>query len=406
MVKILIEISKYHIITGKLEEIERSVEPIIGQLNQTGLPLDIDVVKNIRNHYLAKQREYAQKIFQVAGFEFDIGKRDQIEIALKNEGFWIGKRTNKIVLDSLIRKGSALAALIKRYRQLQRIASNGQSLIKYYDRFSRRLRPLWHQNKALTGRILSEGPCISNISKPYRAAVCEAGYQFVYFDFRNFELRIQASHAEDPVLIEMFNSGFDLHRFTAGLILDKVPSAVTDAERQKYKSISLGYWYGMGAKGIVTRTGLPKNLVNNITNTLDHKFHVLRSRFNEFEIEAREKGYAETPWGRKMYKKADYGYWALLAQATAADYFKFILIQVADKLPEFIMLASLFDGGLYMIRNDHQYAQDLKEALYEIVTQRVGKFCRMAVDIGTGDSWQEAVQNSHADNHEMLEIES
>jgi DNA polymerase-1 len=125
-------------------------------------------------------------------------------------------------------------------------------------------------------------------------------------------LRIQASLAEDPVLIEMFNAGFDLHRFTAGLILNKEPSAVTDAERQKYKSISLGYNYGMGVEGIVTRTGLPKNLVTNMTNTLNHKFHVLRSRVNEFEKEAKERGYAETPWGRKMYKKADYGYWALI----------------------------------------------------------------------------------------------
>ncbi|MGA9536544.1 MAG: DNA polymerase [Desulfobacterales bacterium] len=283
LVKILIEISKYHIITGKLEKIEKAVEPIIAQLNQTGLPLDFDVVENIRNQYLAEQRESAEQIFQVAGFEFDIGKRDQVETALKNEGFWTGKRTNKIVLDKLTRKGSNLAALIKRYRQLQRIASNGQSLFKYCDRFSRRLRPVSHQNKALTGRILSEGPCISNMSKPYRAAVCETGYQFVYFDFRNFELRIQASLAEDPVLIEMFNSGFDLHRFTAGLILDKEPSAVTDAERQQYKSISLGYWYGMGAEGIVTRTGLPKNLVNNITNALDRKFYVLRSRVCEKE---------------------------------------------------------------------------------------------------------------------------
>jgi DNA polymerase I-like protein with 3'-5' exonuclease and polymerase domains len=132
----LIEISKYHIITGKLEEIERTVEPIIGQLNRTGLPLDIDAVKNIRNHYLAEQRESAEQIFQVAGFDFDIGKRDQVETALKNEGYWIGKRTNKIVLDSLVRKGSSLAAMIKRYRQLQRIASNGKSLTKYYDRFT------------------------------------------------------------------------------------------------------------------------------------------------------------------------------------------------------------------------------------------------------------------------------
>lgn len=394
--KTLIEISKEHIIIGKLETIEKAFTPIIQQLNLNGLPLDIGVVEKIRNQYLGDQKACAEKIFSLAGFKFNLGKRDQIEIALKNEGFWIGKRTNKIVLDSLIRKGSNLASLIKRYRQLQRIASNGQSLINYYDQLLGRLKPVWHQNKALTGRILSEGPCISNISKPYRAAFREDGYHFIYFDFRNFELRIQASLAEDPVLIEMFNAGFDLHRYTTGLILEKSPSEVTDLERQKYKFISLGYWYGMGVEGIVNRTGLQRNFVKKITDTLDLKFEILRSRVTAYEKEVKEKGYSETPWGRKMFKNAKRGHWALLAQATAADYFKYILVQVAEKLPELIILAPLFDGCLYKMKIDQQKIEIIVGDLNEIVTQKIDKFCKMAVDIGFGASWHEAVQNSSA----------
>ena len=154
----MIEISKEHKIAGKLEAIENAVTPIIQQLNKNGLPIDISVVEKIRNQHLEDQKACAEKIFSLVGFEFDLGKRDQIEIALQKEGFQIGKRTNVIVLESLVRKGSNLAALIKRYRQLQRIVSNGQSLINYYNQFLKKLNPVWHQNKALTGRILSEGP--------------------------------------------------------------------------------------------------------------------------------------------------------------------------------------------------------------------------------------------------------
>ena len=130
--KILIEISKEHIITGNLVSIENAVRPIIKQLNTIGLPLDIDVVEKIRNQYLELQNEWADKIYSLTGNKFDLGKKIEIERAFEKEGFWIGKRTNAIVLDSLIRKGSDLAALLKKYRQLQRIASNGQSLIIYY----------------------------------------------------------------------------------------------------------------------------------------------------------------------------------------------------------------------------------------------------------------------------------
>ncbi len=394
--KILIEISKEHIISGKLESIENAVTPIIKQLNSTGLPIDIGVVEKIRNQYLELQNECAEKIFSLAGYKFNLGKRHHIKTALEKEGFKIGKSANALVMDRLSREGSRLAALIKEYRQLQRVSSNGQSLINFYDQFYKKLIPIWHQNKALTGRILSERPCISNISKPYRAAVREDGYQFIFFDFRNFELRIQASLANDPVLMELFNNNFDLHAFTASLILNKEPTKVTAAERKKYKSISLGYWYGMGVDGIVYRTGLHRSFVKKITDTLDQKFHVLRSRVNDFEKEAANRGYAETPWGRKMLKKAKYGYWALLAQASAADYFKYIIVQVAEKLPDLILSVPLFDGCLYKIKNDQQKIENIMGELNEIASQQVEGFCEMAVDIGSGDSWQGAVQNTVA----------
>ena len=233
----MIKVSNDHFISGKLETIEDAVMPIIKKLNSTGLPIDIGVVEEVRNQYLDLQKECAEKIYSLVGYKFELGKRDQIETAFNKEGFKIGKCANALVLDSLVREGSNLAALIKEYRQLQRVSSNGQSLINYYDEFYRKLMPIWHQNKALTGRILSEGPCVSNISKPYRAAVRENGCKFVFFDFRNFELRIQASLAKDPVLIELFNNDFDLHSFSASLILNKEPAEITPDERKKYKSI-------------------------------------------------------------------------------------------------------------------------------------------------------------------------
>ena len=254
--------------------------------------------------------------------------------------------------------------------------------------------PCAHAASRLTGRILSEGPCVSNISKPYRAAVREDGYQFIYFDFRNFELRVQASLAKDPVLMELFNNDFDLHAFTASLILDKDPVVVTPDERKKYKSISLGYWYGMGVAGIVYRTGLDREFIRNVTQALDQKFSVLRSHVSSFEKEASEKGVAETPWGRRMAKKAKYGFWALLAQATAADYFKYTLTQVAKELPDLILLAPLFDGGLFKIQDNHRDIANTLENIADIASQPVEGFCMMGVDVGSGNSWQEAVQSS------------
>ena len=97
------------------------------------------------------------------------------------------------------------------------------------------------------------------------------------------------------------------------------------------------------------------------------KFQVLRSRVSAFEKEARDKGYAETPWGRRMTKEAKHGFWALLAQASAADYFKVILVQVAEKIPDLILSAPLFDGGLYKIECQKENITEIIGELNEIV---------------------------------------
>jgi hypothetical protein len=97
-----------------------------------------------------------------------------------------------------------------------------------------------------------------------------------------------------------------------------------------------------------------------------------------------------------MAKKAKYGYWALLAQATAADYFKYIIVQVYEKLPDLILSVPLFDGCLYKIKNNQQKIRNIKEGLIEISTQQVEEFCKMAIDIGSGESWQRAVQKAVA----------
>ena len=83
-----------------------------------------------------------------------------------------------------------------------------------------------------------------------------------------------------------------------------------------------------------------------------------------------------------------------IAQATAADYFKFILTQMAEKLPELVLSAPLFDGALYKIKCQKENIAEIIGGLNEIATQQVEKFCKMAADIGSGESWQEAVQNT------------
>lgn len=89
--RILIEISKEHIISGKLEAIENAVAPIIQQLNLNGLPIDIGVVEKVRNQYLEDQKAFAEKIFNLIGYEFDLGKKIRLKLHLNGKGLLLVK---------------------------------------------------------------------------------------------------------------------------------------------------------------------------------------------------------------------------------------------------------------------------------------------------------------------------
>ena len=87
----MVKISEEHFITGKIETIENDVTPIIKQLNSTGLQIDIGVVEKIRNHYLQLQKECAEKIFSLAGYKFDLGKKIKLKPHLNRKDLKLAK---------------------------------------------------------------------------------------------------------------------------------------------------------------------------------------------------------------------------------------------------------------------------------------------------------------------------
>lgn len=139
--------------------------------------------------------------------------------------------------------------LVLEIRKLKKFLDKLQEL-KEHEK-NGRVYPEFKQIGAVTGRMSSANPNIQNIPRDMRGLFkAEEGNLFVIADFSQIELRIAAEYVEDPLMLEAFSSGKDMHRYTASLVLGKPEEEITKEERQLAKAINFGLIYGISARGL------------------------------------------------------------------------------------------------------------------------------------------------------------
>ena len=139
--------------------------------------------------------------------------------------------------------------LVLEIRKLKKYLDKLEELKKHTK--NGRVYPEFKQIGAVTGRMSSANPNIQNIPRDMRSLFkAEEGNLFVIADFSQIELRIAAEYVEDPLMLEAFTSGKDMHRYTASLVLGKPEEEITKEERQLAKAINFGLIYGISARGL------------------------------------------------------------------------------------------------------------------------------------------------------------
>jgi len=276
---------------------------------------------------------------------------------------------------------------------------------------TKRIHTSYHQAVTATGRLSSSDPNLQNIPvrnaegrRIRQAFVAPEGYTLVAADYSQIELRIMAHLSQDKGLLNAFAHGDDVHKATAAEVFKVSLENVSAEQRRRAKAINFGLIYGMSAFGLAKQLGVGRN---DAQQYIDHYFETypgVQHYMDDIREKAREQGYVETLFGRRLYlpeinarngmrrQAAERTAINAPMQGTAADIIKRAMVQVdhwlADGEFDARMIMQVHDELVFEVRSDQLEA--FKAEVVERMAAAADLDVPLIVDAGFGENWEQA----------------
>ncbi|GAA0761890.1 DNA polymerase I [Ideonella azotifigens] len=401
------------------QQIEMPVSLILQRVERHGVLIDpqrlADQSRQLAERMIALERE----AYEIAGQPFNLGSPKQIgEILFTKLGLPVKKKTasgapstDEEVLQELAADYPLPAKLLE-HRSLSKLKGT------YTDKLPLMVNPQtgrvhtnYAQAVAVTGRLSSNDPNLQNI--PIRTAegrrvreafIAPPGHRIVSADYSQIELRIMAHISGDPGLTRAFSEGMDVHRATASEVFGTEPGAVTSEQRRYAKTINFGLIYGMGAFGLAQSLGIDQKAAKNYIDRYFERFAGVKRYMEETKESARQLGYVETLFGRRIYlpeinggngpRKSGAERQAINApmQGTAADLIKLAMIAVQGELDQeqraTRMVMQVHDELVFEVPEaELDWA---KEAVPRLMAGVAAFKVPLIAEVGVGANWDEA----------------
>ena len=294
------------------DEIERPLLGVLARMEIAGVRVDTTYLKELSQSLTAQAHELEEKVQELAGRRFTVNSVPQLRTVLFDE---LGLKTDKKTKTGYSTDAQALEKVrdqhpiveaLLRYREVEKLRSTyGENLLAEVASDGR-IHATFNQTVARTGRLSSDQPNLHNIpirseeGRQFRRAFIPAdGCEFLVADYNQIELRVIAHLAQDPGLITAFTTGADVHTETAKRVFSVEANEVSVAMRSKAKMVSYGLAYGMESYGLAQRLGVPVAEATEILNAYFVAFPNVRSYMDASVVDARNKGYTETLFGRR-----------------------------------------------------------------------------------------------------------
>jgi DNA polymerase I len=409
--------------TRNLNEVELPLSEVLGRMEIDGIAVDKAELQRIGLELAARLAAGEKRIHALAGRQFNVGSPKQLGEVLFDElklpsskRTKSGYSTDAAVLARLAPKHDICKEVLE-FRRLDKLINT------YTDVLQREVHPrtgrvhaTFQQTVGVTGRLITMDPDLQRtpvktaegrrIREAFVATPLPDGTArcIVDADWSQIELRLMAHFSEDPLLLESFRLGLDVHRRTAAQIFDRSPDEVTDQEREIGKTVNFATIYGQGSLALAQMLGVDrKDAEEYIARYFEAYAGVQRYRADCVRL-ADERGYATTYLGRRriipeLSSRASDGrsQGERIAQNTpiqgsAADICKLAMLKIAARLPEVSprarMILQVHDELLFEcpIEDGEAVARLAKAEMENVVELKVP----LVVDVGIGRSWGEA----------------
>ncbi|KER84876.1 DNA polymerase I [Xanthomonas arboricola pv. celebensis] len=406
-----------------LERVYRDIEmplvEVLARIEANGVCVDAAELRRQSADLSKRMLAAQQKATELAGRSFNLDSPKQLQALLFDELKLPAvvktpkgqPSTNEEALEAIADQHE-LPRVILEYRGLTKLRSTyTDKLPEMIHPQSGRVHTSYHQAGAATGRLSSSDPNLQNIPirtedgrRIRRAFVAPAGRKLIACDYSQIELRIMAHLSGDPGLVGAFESGADVHRATAAEVFGRTIDTVSADERRAAKAINFGLMYGMSAFGLARQLGIGRGEAQDYIALYFSRYPGVRDFMETTRQQARDKGYVETVFGRRLYldfinagsqgQRAGAERAAINApmQGTAADIIKRAMVSVdgwiADHAERALMILQVHDELVF------EAETDFVDTLLSEVTTRMSAAAELrvplVVDSGVGDNWDEA----------------
>lgn len=407
----------------KLSEVYRDIEiplvRVLSAVERQGALVDGRLLKQHSAELTDRLEELKDQVWTLAGEEFNLDSPKQLQqIFYEKLGLPVLKKTPKgapstaepVLVD--LARDYELPEVILDYRGLAKLKSTyTDKLPMQINAETGRIHTSYHQAVAATGRLSSSDPNLQNIPirnaegrRIRQAFVAPPGQVIVAADYSQIELRIMAHLSGDANLCDAFAHGKDIHRATAAEVFNKDVDEVDDEERRHAKAVNFGLIYGMSAFGLGRQLNISRALAQDYIDRYFDRYPGVREYMEHTRERAREQGYVETLFGRRLYlpdinakhvpRRQGAERTAINApmQGTAADIIKRAMLRVHEALSE-----NGLDAAMIMQVHDELVFEVAEGQLDDLVTQ-VKQIMESAaeldvpliVDAGAGANWDEA----------------
>ncbi|MDD1629420.1 MAG: DNA polymerase I [Methylococcaceae bacterium] len=400
-------------------EIEIPLISVLARIESNGVLIDAAMLAQqsleLANHIVAIE----QQAHDLAGHTFNLGSPKQIQdILYDQQKLPVLKKTPKgqpSTEESVLQELAVdypLPKLILDYRSLSKLKSTyTDKLPQQVDDKTGRVHTSYHQAVAATGRLSSSDPNLQNIPirseegrKIRQAFIAPKGYKIVAADYSQIELRIMAHLSADAGLLKAFSKGEDVHRATAAEVFGVAPDQVTTDLRRSAKAINFGLIYGMSSFGLAQQLGLSRSQAQSYIDLYFARYPGVKQYMDSIRDQAREQGYVETLFGRRLYlpeiksrnaARRQYAERTAInapMQGSAADIIKRAMISADQWLfqekPDAKMIMQVHDELVFEVAEDKvdQFADIIRTIMTSVADLNVP----LIVDIGIGSNWDEA----------------
>ena len=413
------ELEKTPSLKNVYDTIEQPLVPILLGMEETGVLLDKKLLATQSRELEKKMAALEKEAHELAGGPFNLGSPKQLQEILFNQlELPVIRKTPKgqpsTAEDVLVELAHDydLPRVIIEYRSVSKLKSTyTDKLPEQVNRGTGRIHTSYHQAVAATGRLSSTDPNLQNIPirteegrRIRKAFVAPEGHVLLAADYSQIELRIMAHLSADQGLLDAFADDQDIHRATAAEVFGATLDAVTADQRRSAKAINFGLMYGMSAFGLAKQLDISRGEAQEYVDLYFDRYPGVKQFMDGIRDTAREQGYVETVFGRRLYlpeinsrngQRRQYAERSAInapMQGTAADIIKRAMLSVDAWLtreePPARMIMQVHDELVFEVAEDA--LDEVQGRVVECMSGAAELSVPLKVEAGSGANWDEA----------------